>query len=229
MEVMRKIPAGVVDLINTDPPYNFRNNAMVNGEYSKSSYLRKHQKNYLKNINLRFGHDFQPEDFLEESIRTMKIYNAYWWASKDLIHRYINWALDHKFSFNVLTWHKWNPLPLWNGNYLPDTEYCIFIREKGAYFNSKIENWEKYRKFYLTSNRGHDSDHPAVKPLFIVKVHIEISSEKGDLVLDPFIGSGTAAVASRELGRQFIGIDINPDSVKVSNKRLSQKLIDFPE
>lgn len=228
LEIMKEIPAGSVDLINTDPPYNFDNNTMVNGEYSKSSYLRKHQKNYLKNIKERFGHDFQPEKYLDASIPVMKKYNAYWWTSKNLVHRYINWALDNKFSFNILTWHKWNPLPLWNNNYLPDTEYCLFIRERGAYFNSDIQNWEKYRKFYITNNRGHSSDHPAVKPLFIIKVHIEISSKKGDLILDPFVGSGTAAVASKELGRQYIGIDLNPNSVKLAKSKLSQKVLAFP-
>ncbi len=227
LEIMKDIPAGSVDLINADPPYNFDNNAGVNGEYSKSSYLRKHQKEYLKQIDKRFGHDFQPEEYLEASVPIMKKYNAYWWTSKNLVHRYINWAVDHKFSFNILTWHKLNPLPLWNNNYVPDTEYCIFLRQKGAYFNSKLTNWQKYRKFYITNNRGHNSDHPAVKPLFIIKVQIEVSSLEGALVLDPFVGSGTMAVASKELRRQFIGIDLNPISVKLARKRLSQKGFDF--
>ena len=66
-----------------------------------------------------------------------------------------------------------------------------------------------------------------MKPLFIIKVQIEVSSLEGALVLDPFVGSGTMAVASKELRRQFIGIDLNPISVKLARKRLSQKGFDF--
>lgn len=225
LEVMKKMPDQAVNLIQADPPFNFDVNLNKNGEYSKSSFLEKAGKNYIKRIKDAFGHDFQPEPFLETSTRVMKKYNAYWWTSKNLVHRYISWALDHKFSFNILTWHKLNPLPLWHGNYLPDTEYCIFIRQKGAYFNSRLDNWEKYRKFYTSYSGIINKGHPTVKPKYIIKTQIEISSGPGDIVLDPFLGSGTTADACRELGRKFIGIEINPGYCKIAEERLAQGVL----
>lgn len=220
LEVMKEIPAGNINLIETDPPYNFDSR-------SGRGFIARTKKQYLKKIRESFGHDFQPEKYLEASIRIMKIYNAYWWCSKNLVHRYIFWALEHKFSFNILTWHKLNPVPLWFGNYLPDTEYCIFIREKGAYFNSSLDNWEKYRKFYLTNIGGKNTGeyHPPQKPLFIIKNQIEVSSREKDIILDPFLGSGTTARAAKDLKRNFIGIEINPDYCKIAKERLAQEIL----
>ena len=220
LEVMKEIPAGSIDLIEADPPYNFDSRA-------GGGFIAKTKKQYLKNIKESFGHDFQPENYLEASIKPMKIYNAYWWCSKNLVHRYINWAIEHRFTFNILTWHKMNPVPLWQHNYLPDTEYCIFIREKGAYFNSSLKNWEKYRKFYITNIGGNNKAkyHPPQKPKFIIKNQIEVSSRAKDIILDPFLGSGTTADACRDCGRRFVGIEMNPDYCKIAEEKLAQGIL----
>lgn len=219
-KIMNEMPAGNIDLIQTDPPYNFDSRA-------GRGFIARTKKQYIKKINESFGHDFQPEQYLETSVKIMKKYNAYWWCSKNLIHRYINWALEHKFFFNVLTWHKQNPVPLWYGNYLPDTEYCIFIREKGAYFNSDLKNWRKYHKFYLTNIGGnkYKNYHPPEKPLWIIKNQIDVSSREKDIILDLFLGTGTTAVAAKELKRNFIGIEINPDYCKIAEERLAQGVL----
>ncbi len=221
--VIKKLPAGCIDLIQSDPPYNF--------ESRGGGFLEKTGKQYLSKIRKSFGHDFEPEEYLELSVSVMKKYNAYWWCSKNLVHRYINWALDHKFNFNILTWHKQNPVPLWNGNYLPDTEYCIFMREKGAFFNSDLQNWRKYHKYYLTTIGGNTRAeyHPPQKPLWIIKNQIEVSTRAGDIVLDPFLGTGTAIVACKQLKRKYIGIEINTKNIKIAKQRLSQEVFDFKD
>jgi len=223
LEVMESLPAGSIDLIQADPPYNFENLSI----YSPSSFLYKTKKQYLKNIEESFGSKFNPEEYLEASIRIMKKYNAYWWCNKDLVPKYINWALKKRFSFNILGWNKLNPVPLKNNNYLPDTEYCIFIREEGVYFNSRLKNLEKYRKFHTTNIGGNNRGeyHPPKKPLFIIKSQIEISSSKSGIILDPFLGSGTTVVACKELERNFIGIEINPDYCKIAEERLAQGVL----
>lgn len=62
--------------------------------------------------------------------------------------------------------------------------------------------------------------HPAIYPEFIVQELIKLLTRPGDIVLDPFVGSGTTAVAAKKLGRRFIGIDINPDYCKYAEKRV---------
>ena len=65
-----------------------------------------------------------------------------------------------------------------------------------------------------------DNKHPAVYPLYIIQELIKLLSRPGDIVLDPFNGSGTTCLAARNLGRHYIGIDINPEYVDLANDRL---------
>jgi len=67
--------------------------------------------------------------------------------------------------------------------------------------------------------------HPTVKPLKLFHYLITLGSREEDIVLDPFIGSGTIALACQQLNRNFIGIEINPEYVEIANKRLSQRNI----
>ena len=67
-----------------------------------------------------------------------------------------------------------------------------------------------------------DNQHPAVYPLYIIQELIKLLSKENDLVLDPFCGSGTTCVAAKNLKRKYLGIEINPDYVAISNERLKQ-------
>jgi DNA modification methylase len=69
------------------------------------------------------------------------------------------------------------------------------------------------------SKRISDS-HIAVYPLELVKYFIKGSTKPGDVIFDPFIGTGTTALASKELGRNWIGFDVNQEYVDLSNKRI---------
>ena len=68
-----------------------------------------------------------------------------------------------------------------------------------------------------------DNKHPAVFPTYIVQELIKLLSKEGDIVLDPFCGSGTTCVAAKTLNRNYLGIEINPEYVDISNERLSQR------
>ena len=68
--------------------------------------------------------------------------------------------------------------------------------------------------------------HPTIKPLRIIKTLIKNSSNEGDIVLDCFSGSGTTCVAAKELGRKYIGIEIDPEYHKISLDRLHGILAD---
>lgn len=63
--------------------------------------------------------------------------------------------------------------------------------------------------------------HPTQKPIRVMRAIIEWSSKPGDIILDPFMGSGTTVVAAAELNRHYIGIELNPDYVKIAEERLS--------
>jgi site-specific DNA-methyltransferase (adenine-specific) len=66
--------------------------------------------------------------------------------------------------------------------------------------------------------------HPAIYPEYIVEELLKLLTRKGDLVLDPFIGSGTTAVACKKLGRNYIGIEINPSFCKYAEERIKKTI-----
>ena len=70
-----------------------------------------------------------------------------------------------------------------------------------------------------------DINHIAVYPLYIIQELIKLLTDKGDIVLDPFNGSGTTCVATKILHRNYIGIEINPGYVKLAEKRLSETIL----
>ncbi len=64
--------------------------------------------------------------------------------------------------------------------------------------------------------------HPAVYPEFIIQEFFKLLTKEGDIVLDPFIGSGTTGVVAKKMNRKFIGIEINPEYCKYAEERISK-------
>jgi DNA modification methylase len=99
------------------------------------------------------------------------------------------------------------------------------IRDKGF---TIIKIWgNKLKKDLIESpvEITRDNLHPAVFPMYIVQELIKLLSKEGDLVLDPFCGSGTTCLAARNLYRSYLGIEINPDYVALVNQRLKNQPI----
>lgn len=94
------------------------------------------------------------------------------------------------------------------------------VKDIGQRFNV----WDIYPK---RDNRA--DDHPAPFPEALARDHILSWSNEGDLVLDPFNGSGTTTKMARELGRDYIGIDVNEAYCEIARKRISQQLLTFGE
>lgn len=67
--------------------------------------------------------------------------------------------------------------------------------------------------------------HPTQKPIKLFKRIVLVSSNEGDIVFDPFMGSGTTAVACKQLNRKFLGFEIDPEYVKIANQRLEQQTL----
>ncbi|MEM4328825.1 MAG: DNA methyltransferase, partial [Candidatus Caldarchaeum sp.] len=88
------------------------------------------------------------------------------------------------------------------------------------------KTWERYSISIweiVKSREESKLKHPAMFPVELCRRLIEIYTRKGDVVLDPFMGSGSAIIAARDLERKGIGFDINPDFVELAKKRLSQQ------
>jgi len=211
LEGLEKLPDNSIDLLVTDPPYRI---------HAKSGGGLHNNREWLSNVHNDGIDKFEPKIFLEKVYPKLKTFNAYIFCSKDLLTEYINFANNQDLNWDLLIMSKRNPIPTKNNKYLSDKEYCIFVRKKGAYFNNDLD----YSKYYsvkqvnVTPNKYHSTE----KPLNFIKDLIKMSSKKGDIVLDPFIGSGTTAVACKSLERNFIGYEILEKYYNTALKRLGK-------
>ena len=212
-ELIKNIPNNSIDLIVTDPPYELETEGSKENSISKTFANCNNQiKGISEGINL---------DILKEYMRIMKKPNIYIWCNKKQILEYLKFFVEkHKCSFEIMTWCKTNPTPLCGGNYLIDKEFCLYFR-KGIKLNTKFETAFTY---WISQKNKSDKDdfcHPTIKPLNIIKMLVENSSNENDLVLDTFAGSGTTCVACKETGRRFIGMEIDKEYHKIAVDRLN--------
>ena len=215
LELLKGVPDKSVDLVVTDPPY-LMDVGRCGGVFRK--YIQSYQAQLIPmadNFNLAV---------LDELVRVMKKVNIYIWCSKDQLRQYINYFEERGCKTDLLCWHKTNPIPTCNNKYLSDTEYLLFFREHGV---RVYGHHATKRKWYVTPQNSSDKKrygHPTIKPLHIIENLILNSSQEGDVVLDPFIGSGTTAEAAVNTNRHCIGFDIDENCIETAEKRVSDAI-----
>jgi len=212
-QAIKKIPDKSIDLVIVDPPYE------LDTEGSKENNISKTFANTNKQITgLSNGFD---ANSLDDYMRVMKKPNIYIWCNKKQILEYLKYFVEmHKCSFEIMTWLKTNPTPLCGGNYLIDKEFCLYFR-KGVRLNTTFETAFTYWKSKKNKDDKDCYNHPTIKPLEIIKKLIINSSNKGDIVADFFLGRGTTCVASKELGRNYIGFEIDKGYYNIAVDRLN--------
>lgn len=138
---------------------------------------------------------------------------------------------------NVLIWQKPNAVPeSMTDRFTNDFEYLFFFAKSRRYyftqqFEPAIDRGTLRRGQYLRNKRcvwtiptkGFAGNHFAVYPEALVETPIRACCPKGGVVLDPFLGTGTTAVAAQRLGRQWMGIELNPEYVELARQRLFRR------
>lgn len=213
MEGLKLLDDNSIDLVVIDPPY------LLNLNKTKNTTSCNRYANDL--LKLKDGFDLKVLDIL---IQKMKKINIYIYCSKRQVKDILNYFSDKNCNHEILTWHKQNPSPLTNNNYLPDTEYILFFREKGVRLYG---NYHTKRKYYISGTNQVDKKkykHPTIKPLQLIEYHIENSSKEGDIVLDCFCGSGTTLVGAINKNRKFIGFEIDKEYYEIAKKRVEEAI-----
>ena len=213
-KLIKDIPDKSIDLIYTDIPYLFADGGSSTSALSQR--IKKLKQDDLKGMTK--GIDYK---ILMDFIRVLKKVNCFIWCSKEQILDIMNFFNRYGCMYEILTWNKSNPTPMTNNTFLPDIEYCLYFRENGVRLN---DGYDLKSKWYESPINKKDKDkykHPTIKPLELVKRHILHTTQEKDIVLDCFSGSGTTCVASKELERKFIGIEIDPEYHKISIDRLN--------
>lgn len=200
LEILRKIPDKTIDLVVTDPPYEIATEG--------SGIYKQADKQYVKEL-VEMKNGFHPE-VLDELCRVLKKINIYFFCSQKQILPLLEYFVKGKgCNWNILSWHKQNPIPACGNKYLTDTEFILFFREKGV---KVYGSFDTKRTYYVTPLNQKDKrlyNHPTCKPEHIVENLIINSSCRGDTVLDCFMGSGTTGAMSVRHCRNFVGIELN--------------------
>lgn len=191
-----------------------------NGVDEESERLRSIANAVDNRENTSFISEGFSNDILDELVRVMKKVNIYIWCSKAQISQILNYFEGIGCNIDLLVWGKTNCIPTCNNTYLSNLEYCIFAREGGVKVYGSVKTKSKY---YISECNVADKklyDHPTIKPLDIIKNLVFNSSQENDIVLDTFLGSGTTAVACKELNRQYIGFELNEEFYEIAKNRL---------
>ena len=211
LELMKEMPDNSIDLVVADPPY-------LQDSHGGGGAFGVRMRDYHKGVD-SLGMGF--EDIVLTKIkRIMKKINIYCFCSKNQLLQILSFFKD--YNYDVLTYHKTNPCPTCNNKYLSDTEYIIYVREKGV---KLYGTYETKKKYFIQENGKSEFEHPTVKPKNIIKTLIDNSSRENDLIFDPFMGSGTTARACIDLNRRFYGAEISKEYCSIWEDRIKQQVL----
>ena len=216
-EAIKEIPDKSIDLIIIDPPYELETHGGGSSNLAKQIQTQ-HKELYENNLHVGINNEL-----LEFLIKKMKKINICIFCNKKQIYQYLDFFTKRKCLFDLLSWHKTNDIPNYSCKYMSDTEYCLIFR-KGKDMNKESENYDLRKTWYLDSINVKDKNsfgHPTIKPLELVKKLVLNHSYENEIILDCFLGSGTTAVAAKELGRKYIGFELNKKYFDVAQDRLN--------
>lgn len=234
VEILAKIPDECVDLIFADPPY-FLSNSGITCHAGKMVSVNKGDWDVSKGIEA--NHEFNLK-WLEECQRVLKKNGSIWVSGTSHIIYSVGFAmqqLGYKI-LNDIVWYKTNAPPNLSCRYFTHSTETVLWAAKNKkskhvfnYTEMKAENKGKQmRNVWQISAPGADEKkygkHPTQKPVALLDRIIRASSNPGDLVLDPFCGSGTTGISALDLARRFVGIDQEESYLQVAMKRIADAI-----
>lgn len=207
LERMKEIPDNSVDMILTDPPYgmDFQSNRRV----AKDKFSKIEND---KNV------DWLPE-LLQECHRSMADNSAIYcfcsWHKIDVFKQEIEKLFKIK---NIIVWVKNNHgSGDLKGAYAPKHEFVIYAHKGRSLFREKrIPDVMEYPKIHSSKLQ-----HPTEKNTDMLELFVKNNSDEGQVILDPFMGSGSTGLACKNLNRKFIGIELDEGYFKIAQDRIS--------
>ena len=209
---IKRIPDESVDLIVTDPPYK-----LTSGGCKGSLDIVFNNVDYTGKSKGAFFEIPKFSIWIKECYRILKNGTHFYCMTNDKnLNDIYNSAISSGFKeVNILVWKKYMHVP--TAYYMKNVEYILLFRKGSA---RKIANLGDFTLIEGIKGIYGNKVHVSEKPVRLFEKFICNSSNKEDLILDPFIGSGTTAIACINTGRNFIGFEKDEAYYKVSLKRL---------
>lgn len=223
LDVLKIIPNESIDLVVTSPPYNL-NIRKINT--NSKSWNGKWNNSKLQSAGYDSHNDSMPEpkyiewqkNILSECLRVIKstgaIFYNHKWRVQNGLYQQRSEIIDGLPLRQIIIWKKAGGINFNEGYFLPTYEVIYLIAKPDFKLTPKINRygdvWE------ITQEKG--SWHPAPFPIELAKRCVQATT--GDIVLDPFMGSGTVGVACKQLGKTYIGIDLSQNYCDLASKRI---------
>ena len=236
IELLKALPDKSIDLVFADPPYNLQ----LKGDLWRPNNTKVSavDDDWDKYDSFAAYDDFTTK-WLTECRRVLKDNGSLWViGSYHNIFRVGKIVQDLNYwILNDILWIKTNPMPNFKGTRFNNSHETLIWAGKSEkskptfnYKTMKAHNEDKQMRsdwlIPICSGKERikingEKAHSTQKPLTLLRRIINATTKPGDVVLDPFLGSGTTAVAAKELGRSYIGIERDSIYVKVAKKRLA--------
>lgn len=216
LHFMKTLKNNSIDLIVTDPPYK----VTARGNAGNSGGMMKKKISMQGKI---FKHnDVKPQDYIPEFYRILKDgSHCYIMTNHVNLYEILTVAKESGFHFiKSLIWNKGNKIM--GQAYMSQFEYILFFR-KGKFKKinkcgtADILNIPNKKTKDLNGKNIHDTE----KPVELMKILVENSSQEGELVLDPFAGVGTVGLACKELNRKCLSIELDEHYYNIAVNRVN--------
>ena len=230
LNVLKNIETESIDLVVTDCPYHIVSGGCTNiprkdevgGMFNRrNAFIRED----VTSGKLFENNDIEFEEWLPEVYRVLKQgTHCYIMINARNLKDLQTEAEKVGFEFqNILIWYKQNATP--NRYYLNAYEMILMLKKGSA---RNINNMG-CKNVLEIQNILDGKTQPTEKPVRLNEILIANSSDKGEIVLDPFMGTGSCGVAAKKLGREFIGIEIDKKYFDVAKNRIIDNYIEQGE
>jgi len=233
-KILKNIDEKSIDQIFADPPYN------VSGKTHLTTKSGRPVQGYKGEWDIVEDYEKFTIEWLSECLRVLKDDGTIWISGTLHNHPTIGVALKKlgMWIINDIVWFKPNATPLLQANRLvPSVELIWFAAKSKKYhfdydLAKQMNGGKQMRNLWQIPAQRHKTDHPTEKPEILIGRIVSLGSKKDDLVLDPFMGSGTTGVIAKRLGRRFLGIEADKTHFETAKERIKNtkkitKLEDF--
>jgi DNA modification methylase len=238
LELLKQIPDKSIDLVFADPPYNLQ---LKDTLYRPDQTPVEAVTNDWDKFDTYQAYDNFSLLWLKESKRVLRDGGALWVIGS--YHNILRLGTSIQnlgfWILNDIIWHKTNPMPNFRGTRFTNAHetllWCATARKAKYTFNyqnlKELNEGKQMRSDWhipicagkeRLRESNNQRSHPTQKPEALLYRILVSSTNKGDTVLDPFLGSGTTAVMAKKLQRNFIGFEQDKEYIKLAKKRLKQ-------
>ena len=232
LNVLSKLESNSINLCFTSPPYNMRTRVR-NGEYTTretSEHFSKKYSDFDDAMSINDYYEFHKE-VINEMLRVSKsiIYNIQIvTGSKEAIFKLIgNFNKEIK---DIVIWDKGHGQPAMHDGVLNKATELILMFESSAKAGRAFSNYNFKRGtlsdiWRVGRERSISKSHGATMPLKLAEIAILNFTKDNDIVLDPFMGTGTTGIVCKQNNRNFIGIDVSNEYYNIASKRINEVLL----